>query len=109
LILESNSSSFIIRRCYPINFPNVNENIHRTTAHHAFFAGFIRRQSEVMQSGLAFAHCLARFGPNFRFHAPAADRAGCLSIFRCGVEPRVCATVATTTRSLRAFASPINR
>src|SRR5213079_2542944 len=36
----------------------------------------------MMQTGLAFAHRLARFGPNFRFHAAAADGAGRLSIFK---------------------------
>src|SRR5438132_12793050 len=62
------------------SIPNIDEYIHRPTANHSFFAGFIRGEREVMQGRLSRSQCFARFGPHFSFDAAAADGACGLAI-----------------------------
>ena len=54
-----------------VGLPNVDEDIHRTATNHSLFAGLIGGQREMMQSGMAVAHCLACFGPDFSFDTAA--------------------------------------
>src|SRR5258708_33417786 len=58
----------------------MDELTHCTAAPHAFFAGFSSGEREMMQTGFPLAEGLACFGPDFGFHATAANRAGRLSI-----------------------------
>src|SRR5258708_21965864 len=58
----------------------MDELTHRPAAYHAFFAGFISREREMMQTGFALAEGVACCGPAFGFPATAANRAGRLSI-----------------------------
>src|ERR1051325_9290414 len=61
--------------------PDVDEDVHRAAADHAFFTGFVGSQRKVMQRGTAVTHRLASFGPYFGFHATTAHRAGGLAAF----------------------------
>src|ERR1051325_2318833 len=67
-------SSFILA------FPYVYKNLHRAAADHAFLAGLVGGQLEMVQGWRARAHRLARFGPDFGFDAAAADRARHLAV-----------------------------
>src|SRR5712692_2133309 len=64
------------------NSPDINKNIHRPAADHSFFARFIRRECEVMQTGGSAAHRFARFRPDLCFDAATADRARGLAVFK---------------------------
>src|SRR5712692_7299186 len=62
--------------------PDINKNIHRPAANHSFFARFICREGEVMQTRESAAHRFVRFGPDLSFDAAAADRARGLAVFK---------------------------
>ena len=96
---------------------NLNEYIHRAAANHPFLTRLVSRKREVVQpdsperrAACASAQTSASIQPPPT--VPATSPFWKKSIFAprcCGVEPRVWATVATTTRSPRSPASLIMR
>ena len=64
-----------------VSLPDVDEDVHGTAAYHAFFAGFVGSQGEMVQPGSAVTHRLASLRPYFRFNTAATDRTGRLTIF----------------------------
>src|ERR1044071_3204663 len=61
---------------------DLDKNVHRPAANHAFFTRFISGEREVVQLGFTRAHGLFCFGPNLGLDATVADSSGNFAVLK---------------------------